>query len=85
MLREGDDDPERRLEVVDVDVEGRVLALPEDVVVFGEALLEGGAVDAAVQHLLLAHFAVGRRVAVAYVHLEFAIRMKQGLRRPLEE
>ena len=78
MLREGDDDPERRLEVVDVDVEGRVLALPEDVVVFGEALLEGGAVDAAVKHLLLAHFAVGRRVAVAYVHLEFACGKKSN-------
>ena len=70
MLREGDDDPERRLEVVDVDVEGRVLALAEDEVVLREALLERRAVDAAVQDLLLAHLAIGRRLPVAYVHLK---------------
>ena len=34
MLREGDDDPERRLEIVDIDVERRVGQSTEFVVVF---------------------------------------------------
>ena len=72
MLREGDDDPEGRLKVVHVNVERRVLALAKHVVVLREPLLERGAVDLAVQHLLPADFAVCRRVSVGYVHLEGA-------------
>ncbi len=44
VLREGDDDPERRVEVVDVDEEGGVLLQPEHKVVLGKPVLEHGAV-----------------------------------------
>jgi hypothetical protein len=44
VLREGDDDPERRVEVVDIDEEGGVLLQPEHEVVLGKPVLEHGAV-----------------------------------------
>ena len=68
MLREGDDDPQRRLEVVHVDVEGGVLGLAEDELVLAEAVLDGRrAVLVREQHVLLGIFA--RVVAVGEVQL----------------
>lgn len=55
---------------VSLNLPQKLILVPEDVVVLGEALLECGAIDAAVQDLFLAHLAVCRRVSVAYVHLE---------------
>ena len=68
MLRERDDDPERRLEVVHVDVEGRVGLVAEAVLVLGEALLEVRAVHLGGEHLLAGLLPV-YRVPVGQIHL----------------
>ena len=69
MLREGDDDPERRVEVVDVDEERRVLLQTEDEVVLRKPVLEHGAVLVQEDLLLFPLLAAGRSVADSQIHL----------------
>ena len=70
MLREGDDDPERRVEVVDVDEEGRVLFDAEDEVVLRESVLKHGAVLIEKHLLLLPIASAGWCVTYCEIHLD---------------
>ena len=74
MLRERDDDPQGRLEVVHVDVERGVLspavAAAKDELVLAESLLDhGGAVAVGEEDVLLGVLAGG--VAVGQVQLKY--------------
>ena len=70
MLRERDDDPEGRVEVVNVHKERRVLLEAEDKVVLRESVLEHCAVLIEEDLLLLSILTSGSSVPNSQVHLQ---------------
>ena len=67
VLREGDDDPEGGLEVVNINIEGRVLLISKGVISFREAVFEIWAILLCQDHVFF--FALFRRVSICQVHL----------------